>query len=274
MQNLILDSQILSTAMSCARLTDFKFNHHFTSLGGKSESLEMGSIVHTVLEYYHKAIIEHKPRIDAIQIGINAGLEYIKTEVNNTEPKQTAWAIETCIQYFEHYKNDFWVPLEAEVTKGKVLYEDNDIRVLWKAKLDLIVDTNQGIFPLDTKTMKQRRDSLSLNNQFIGQCLVTGTRGVFINKIGFQTTLKPAEKFTRVLISYSADRLMEWQSQILPYWCKEIIKWNEDGYFPPNFTHCENKYGICPFKEVCEVDTGMREDVLKASFVVGEPWDV
>ena len=32
--NLILDSQIFSSIMNCPRLTDFRFNHNFISIGG------------------------------------------------------------------------------------------------------------------------------------------------------------------------------------------------------------------------------------------------
>ena len=145
--------------------------------------------------------------------------------------------------------------------------------MLWKAKLDRTVDTNQGIFPVDVKTMKVRRDTISLNNQFIGQCLIMKTRNVIIDKIGFQTTLEPKDKFLRVVVSYSADRLLEWQSTTLPFWAKMYLMYQETGYWPQNFTHCENKFGLCAYKGICEVDRGMREEELKLHFKIGEKWE-
>ena len=298
-KGIILDSQVLTTLMSCARLTDYRFNLHLQPLNGKSKSLEMGSIVHKILEVFYQNQIKGFKRDVSIQGGFAAGMtfiagckhcsdfiptdeqpkpvcghqidEYPGVSLGDDDIKTT---LDTMEQYFEHYRNDSWVPLEIETTKGKVLYEDDEIRILWKAKLDLIADTGQGIFSVDHKTMSQRRDTLSLNNQFIGQCHVMGTRGVLINKIGFQKSLKPADKFTRVLISYSANRLLEWQSSILPYWVKLMLMFDESGYFPPNFTHCENKYGFCMFKGVCEADEHMREEELKLHFKVGSKWDV
>lgn len=333
--NIILDATILTTIMSCPRLSDFRFNHNFQSIKGKSNSLEVGSTVHKFLEVYYGSIIKGLNKSMAEGHAFAAAELYIQgckyctdfiphhcktcaiTATNDTmivlnapdpncldchgggmitkptcghkpndypgvfnTPKESEgyiigwhWALETCQQYLDHYRADFWVPLEVEVVKGKILYEDEDIRILWKAKLDLVTDTNQGIYPVDHKTMKQNRPTISLNNQFIGQCLMMETRNVFINKVGFQKTLKPAEKFLRPPISYSAARLLEWQSETLPFYAKLLLMYAETGHFPPNYTHCESKYGNCAFLDVCSSDPGMREETLKLNFKVGEAWN-
>ncbi len=274
-KNIILDATMLSTIMSCGRLTDFRFNHHFQSLDGKSPSLEMGSIVHAYLEKYYQCIIDGVNKKDAHGYGITAAMIYgMSAEVANTKDEDKKLALETCELYNEHYKNDLWTLLEVETVKKQVVYEDDEIRLMWSAKLDLIVDSNAGIIPVDHKTMKQRRDSVSLNNQFLGQCLLMGTRFMVVNKIGFQKTLKPAERFTRATINYTANRMAEWQGTILPYWAKMMMMYDESGYWPPNWTHCENKYGFCAFKTVCESDENMREEVLGMHFKVGEPWSI
>lgn len=274
-KNVILDSQILSTLMSCAALTNFRFNYHFQSINGRPVHFEMGSIVHKFLEVYYGSIINGIRKADAVGYGMIAALEHSNSdEVTNASDEERKWALATCEQYIEYYKNDHWVPLEVEVVKGEILYEDDEIRIMWKAKLDLISDTNQGIFPVDHKTMKQRRNTLNLNNQFIGQCVLLKTRKMFVNKIGFQTSLKPEEKFTRASIDYSHDTLIEWQSVILPYWAKTMLMYDETGYWPPNFTHCENKYGFCQFKDVCSSPRNLREETLGQLFKVGEPWNI
>jgi len=304
-KNVILDATVLTSLMSCARLTDLRFNHNFMSLSGKSNSLECGSITHKFMEVYYGSIIKGIKREQAFGFGITAAELYIRgcpsctnfissPEIPKPEcghppneypgvfntPKdsveyKTGWqfVLDTCDEYHRFYISDHWVPLEVEVVKGEVLYEDDEIRVLWKAKLDLVADTNQGIFPIDHKTMKQRRETVSLNNQFIGQCLIMKTRNIFINKIGFQKTLKPAEKFLRPPISYSAARLLEWQSETLPFYAKLLLMYAEVGHFPPNFDHCEGKYGNCAFIKVCESDPGMREEELKLHFIVGPSWN-
>lgn len=305
-KNVILDATVLTTIMNCPRLADFRFNHNLVAIGGKSNSLECGSIVHVFLEYFNRAVINGVKREQAVGFGMAAAEMYIKgcsqctdfvsspeqlkpacghkanefPGVRNT-PKETEgykigwhWVLDTCQQYSDFYRNDHWIPLEVETVKGEVLYEDDEIRILWKAKLDLTVDTNQGIYPVDHKTMKQRRNTNSMNNQFMGQCIIMRTNNVFIDKVGFQTTLKPEEKFVRPPVSYTRERLMEWQSETLPYYAKLLLMYAETGHFPPNFTNCEGKYGDCAYyKNVCSDNPDNREAALKLHFMVGPVWN-
>ena len=304
-KNLVLDATTLSALMNCARLTEFQYKLNLRQSTGKSNSLEVGTLAHTILEHFYKSIIQGLKREQAIGIGMIAGELVVRgcqhcTDWTDTEnsppcghkpnefpglkntpmdstskPNRVGWkhVFDTMEQYFAFYRNDSWVPLFAEEVRGDILYEDDDIRILWKAKLDLGVDTNQGIFPVDHKTMSQRRETNSMNNQFIGQCLIMKTRNVVINKIGWQTTLKPEEKFTRAVLSYSADRLMEWQSEILPFYAYQLLTFEEAGYYPPRFDHCEGKYGPCPFLNVCEADRNMREEELRLNFTKVEEWN-
>lgn len=300
-KNIVLDATVLSALMSCARLLDFRYNLRFLPLKGKSNSLEVGTLVHKVLEVYYRNILNGFNRQTSMNNAFVAGQMFVTgcphcSDSANTEPscghqpleypgvqntpeenegKQIGWkwAIHTCEQYLDHYKNDSWVTLAVENVRGEILYEDDEIRVLWKAKMDWIVDTNQMVISVDHKTMKQRRDQLTLNNQFTGQCLVMKTRAVCINKIGFQTSLEPKDKFQRVMVNYSADRLLEWQSEILPYYAYKYLQYVESGYWPPDFTHCENKYGKCAMVDVCQADRSDRERILREGFFIGPKWD-
>lgn len=322
-KNIVFDATLLSSLMGCGRYTDIRFNHNLVPLAGKSNSLEIGSIVHKYLEYYYGSIIKGFNKTLSHSNGMIAAETYIRgcptcidptcllckglsdadrllcpqckgtgihqacnhqrgefEGVKNTPPDSEGyhtgwkWALDSCEQYFEFYRNDFWVPLEVEVVKSKLIYEDDEIRVLWKAKLDLVVDTTQAILSADHKTMKQNRDTISTNNQFMGQCIIMDSRNAIINKFGLQKTLKPAEKFGRVLMSYSADRLLEWQSEIVPYYAYQYIGFAESGYWPPNFDHCETKFGKCQYLDnICTADRGMREENLRIYFGKTAEWN-
>ena len=304
-KNVIVDATILTTLMGCPRQADLRFNHNLESINGRSNSLETGLIIHVFLEYFYRSLSRGIGRKEAIGFAFAAAETYISgcrfcagfiptqeqpkpvcghkvdefPGLRNTPKEDQGYLIgwqrclDTCQEYVDFWRNDHWVTLDVERVIAEVLYEDDEVRIMWKAKIDWLVDTNQGIYSTDHKSMKQRRNNISLNNQFIGQCLVTKQRGMFVNKIGFQKTLEAKEKFTRAMVNYSAARLMEWQSEILPYYAKLLLMYAETGYFPPNFNQCEGKYGLCGFKDVCEADPSMRESELKRLFVVGKEWN-
>jgi hypothetical protein len=304
-KNIIMDATVLSSLMSCARYHDIRFNHRLVSAKGKSNSLEVGSLIHKILEVFYKHCINGFKREQSIGQALIAGQLFVTgcphcagfisadgskptcghevdeyPGVTNTpetsERYQVGWkfAMDTCTQYFDFYKNDAFIPLAVEEVKGKIIYEDDEIRILWKAKFDLIIDTNQiGIVSMDHKTFKQRRDKSTLSNQFLGQCLILDSRNVIVNKIGLQTSLPIAERLTREVVSFSADRLLEWQSEILPYHAYKYVQFTESGYWPPDYTHCDTMFGPCPYKMVCEADRGMREEVLRNEFQLSPQWD-
>lgn len=272
-QNVIIDASTFNTYDGCARLGNFQYNMHLVPITGKSKSQQMGTIVHRIAEIYYKARIDGLGYYDAVDAALKDGKEFITKPEITISHDDTQLAYNTMVQYFEFYKNDHWVPLECEQVDQAQIYEDDNMRIIWKAKYDLKVDTNESRRPVDHKSMSQRRDTNELNVQFMGQCFLMGVNDIYINKIGFQTSLKPHEKFVRFPIHYSAEKLFEWQSETIPYGVMRMLEYEQTGFYPPRYSHCD-KFGRCIFYEdVCNVNPNLREEGLKNNFVVGEAWD-
>ncbi len=303
-KNVFFDATTFTSFQSCGRFHDIRFNHRLISVHGKSNSLEIGSLIHKVFEVFYKHKMDGFSTPIASGNALTAGQLYVtgcphcanhtdaETKptcghdpeeypgMTNTPEDNEGWvvgwkfALQTCEQYFKHYENrDSFVVLAAEEVRGETLYEDDEIRVGWKAKFDLIIDTPQGMLSMDHKTFKQDRSKSTMSNQFIGQCILMKARNVIVNKIGLQTTKKIEERLTRELVSYSADRLLEWQSEILPYYAYKYLQYKESGYWPPNFTSCDTLYGPCVYKDVCESDRNMRVEVLRGQYMMAPVWD-
>lgn len=297
-QHIILDATMLSTLMACPRLADFRFNQQLVLKDGKSNSLEAGSLVHIILEHFNHALINGDSRDAAIDKGFIAANEFLAGHyrVNNTylradddyasdkfieQEESDKWnlgwrfVLGTMKEYFDYWRNDSFTILNAEHVITETIYEDDEMVIGWKAKFDAIVDMTNGLMPMDHKTMKQRRESNSNNIQFMGQCFLTKSRNMMVNKIGFQTSLKPHERFERSIISYTADRLAEFANEIVPHYGRMLLAYNEAEHFPPNFTHCENKFGACEFykHDVCNNDRRMRDETIKIYWRVGKKWD-
>jgi len=298
-KNIILDASMFTAYMKCARYFNFVYNMQLIDIDGKGNSLEAGSIVHAILEIYYTNLINGFSRSLSITAGMIAGEEYyfgcldckqnkcIKHKKSDpylgckNVPLESDkyivgynWIVKTMEMYFQHYMSDPFIPSESETVKGKVLYEDDEIRILWKAKIDVVVNVGQPkTVSMDHKSRKIDRKMGDIDNQFMGQCLIMGTNNMIINKIGFQSSLKPAEKFVRETMSYTSDRLNEWRNEILPGKVYEFLSSIDLDKWDPRFTSCQNQYGFCDFYEVCRLDRGLREGKLKELFMVGPKWD-
>lgn len=299
----VLDATVFGSVEGCPQLADYRFNQDLQLISGKSNSLECGSIMHHFLEDYYKGIKLHKSRADSIEAGLKRASLYIRgcptcvsgnqvicghtgkewmgvkntPEESVTKPRPvTGWAfvLDTALQYADFYKNDVWVPVEVEHVKGEVIYEDARIKILWKAKYDLILNTNNGLYPVDHKTMSVDRGLNILDNQFMGQTYLLKGRSMMVNKIGFQKSKPINERFERVILNYTFGQLTEWSQEKVPFWASMLVHYNKNGIWPRNYRHCEGKFGKCDFYDVCSVDPSIRDNEIRMKFYKGEKWDI
>ena len=290
---LSIDSQILNTFQSCARKAEYSFvdNLHPPE---KEEALERGDLMHKMLEVYYSVQVDNFNHDTEVWRAIReAGIfDPEKTQVE-TFSKKRDFAIgvgrffstkmnlpsdevdETIFQFREYcnyYEHDSWHPLAVEEVGSKILYEDDNYKFIYNFKIDLVAEQGRVIAPFDHKTAKRRQEPSSLSNQFIGYCYGLGLNNIVVNKIGFQKTLSPQQRFNRFILTIDNSRIKEWiENTVL--WCARMIEAQERDSWPMNLTSCD-KYSGCIFSSLCETDPESRLYKIERDFKVGDQWDV
>lgn len=280
-----LDGTILNSIQSCARKTKYQFVDHIQTVD-KAEALENGDLMHKMLEIYYtlrgnlstetpvfsdflSAGIIVNPE-DPILSAVRAGRYFASKMDLPTE------IIEECIfqfqEYVKFYNHDSLRPLAVEEVGSKVLFDGPELKIVYNFKIDVVMEQGNLIIPMDHKTSRRRQEPTSLSNQFIGYCFGLNTQHIMINKIGFQKTLKPAERFQRIILTYNKERIEEWIENTI-YWVQVLQEHIDNNFWPQNFTSCD-KYSGCIYNRICEKDPESRSYLIERDYKTGEAWDV
>ena len=279
-----IDSQILNSIQSCALKTKYS---HIQNLKptSKAAALERGDLMHRLLEPYYSLLMD-EPNFNTetwkelkaagiepkkpVETGVASGYYFAtKLELPIDICEETIYQFR---EYAEHYRHDQWHPLAVEEVGTKVMYEDDDIRIDYVFKIDLVAEKGHLVAPFDHKTSKQRKEPSSMSNQFIGYAWGLGVNNVVVNKIGFQKTLRPDERFQRYTLPIDNERIEEWIKNST-WWIKYLDSCIKEDNWPMNLTSCD-KYDGCIFRRICEANPQVREAKLSRDFDAGEEWDV
>lgn len=235
---------------------------------------ERGGLLHDFLEKYytlkrdtfkgHQDIVE-----EVVEFGRVKALEYI-----TVEPQEVTDTIFQFREYARYYENEFWTPIFIEQSFIKEFYEDSEIKIMLAGKPDLYFKyTGTNHFAVtDHKRMSRAVNYSSLRNQNILYATAMQTDTVIINKVGFQKTLKPKDRFVRQTFTYRPEILNEWRLDTIQL-AKEILIWNETGRFRRERTSCE-KFNGCFLHNYCTTRPEAREFLIGGEYIVGKPWDV
>lgn len=266
------------------------FQQHL-GLPSKAEALERGSLLHYLLEIYDGLQLDEGPNLgseswrDLLAAGftmpektiphyrefaINAGRFFaVKMELSPTEVETTIYQFTEYTKFFEY---DGWHVLAVEEVGSRILHEDEDLKIIYNFKIDKVAEKGNLVMPWDYKSSSRRQEVSSLSNQFMGYTWGLGMTAMMVVKIGFQKTLKPAERFERNVLQYSPARLAEWVQNSI-FWSRKLGEHIAENHFPMNLTSCD-KYSGCIYRAICESDPTSREWTIDKNYKVGKPWDV
>jgi len=173
-----------------------------------------------------------------------------------------------------HYRDGMEV-YAVEEPFTRILYETPDtvdsttkqeihgIRILFEGRVDLIAKLPNSPFAVwDHKSESRKSDPSKMSNQFEGSAWAFGVKDVIINKVGFQVTKEPKEKFRRIFLNYSDKELIEeWRRDTIEKTLEAIERHRRESRgnprWPRNRTSCD-KYSGCVYRQVCETKPTTR----------------
>jgi hypothetical protein len=288
-----LDSTILNTLQSCAKKVDFAFVQNLKPVF-KAGALEAGDLMHKMLECYY-SLKGHCASFDSevwktlseadliptfygenqeleqiVEFCVNVGRFY--GAKMNASVEDLEEVIYQFTEYVGFYKYEEWHALAVESVGAKLLFEDESWKIIYNCKTDIVAEKGSLIAPWDHKTSKRRQTPRALSNQFRGTCFVLDKTKIMINKIGFQKTLAPNERFQRFLLEIPQTIIAEWQTDTI-YWAKMLHSYIESGFWPRNLTSCD-KYSGCVYAPICDKAPENRLYEIEKNFVCEAEWDV
>jgi hypothetical protein len=274
---IVVDSQRLNMIQNCAYKYDLTFNRDLVPLE-KAEPLERGSLIHAMMQTYYRMRM-HRSRWTRNKHGKQ---EIYKVCVRVAEhfAHELSLSIEEVdltIRIFKEYIDFYWdephETLAVEQVGTKVMHEDEDFILVYETKIDWIFRLHGHVMPCDHKHSKRRGTVAQLSNQFLGYCWMLDVRNIMVNKIGFQSTLTPKEKFERPVLSYPKSVIDAWVQNTI-WWAKMIRFHSKNNTWPQNLTSCD-KYSGCIFQEVCITTPEARTHKIAQLFEkTEETWDV
>jgi hypothetical protein len=279
--NIQVDSQILSSFMSCPREMNYRYNRHLVAISGTSVSFLKGQLAHKALHKYYQSQIDGYSIRDAKVLAIK--------ELNQIAPSfdldsdNVILVKRTIEEFLEFRQNDSWIPRAAEKLIKFLAYEDSELRlrIILTGRIDLIVSllaNPQQLIPVDHKTESESWFYSALSNQFKIYALATKSNHLFVQRCGFQKTKKAEEKFRQETINFDNDVLDEFQNEVLPYYIKELLLCMDSGYYPPRYSSCIKGHFACTFSDkhqhgVCHLPRAFREAKLERYFEIATEWD-
>ncbi len=282
--NIVLDMSSYDLFELCKARYNYRHNLLKVPQERKSKALDMGSLVHEGYEVYYKELQKGTHFNDRMQACYNRIYSYATTEDPNVEEQDLKLVIGTVEQNLDYWRVDDEVLeiLEVERAFAYVLYEDAEVRIVLTGKIDLFCNIPKigrsagytGI-PLDHKTYQREFEVPRLSNQFMNYTFATQSNYLMVNRIGFQKTLKPEEKFKRPVVSYDPIMLEEWKQDVIQTVLHEYLDCVGRNFWKRNFTSCFKFNRKCEYYDICE-SSGAEAKAFKleTNYRLAEQWDV
>lgn len=263
------DASELDNFKSC----EFKwhtFNHRGIVPKTVKSYLEMGTLIHYLLEQYYKGKKENSVNIEEI---VELGrVESLKFDLTLDEIGEHIFQFREYVSYYEDLENI--IPVYIEQPFAVPFYEDDEIQIILQGKPDLIFryPNSFDLIVMDHKKVTRESPISPLRNQFLLYATAIKTDTVIVNKVGFQKTKSRKDRFLRASFIYNKEILEEWKQETIAD-IKRMILFEQAGYYPKNRSSCE-KWDGCWYQRYCATRPSARDFLIGNEYVIKESWDV
>lgn len=273
-----IDNTALAAYMTCPKKYEYSMVQHRRSRGSPSPAIAYGTTWHKLLETHYKTGGNSE---QVFLAGVKSWEQHDRPDDHRT--------FERCWMEYQNYVAYFGTPDEEDAKT--VGYPDEpavemNVNVDWPGaphpyagKIDRIIEWNGQYYIEDHKTTSRMGDyyfkQFELKNQmqgyvWLGQLLIPGVHLAGI-RINAHAIYKRESKFERQIISFSTDRLKQWEENYA-FWIARIKESYATGIFPRNFDACDGKFGMCQYAGVCSMPPRLQEAVLEQDFEIN-PWN-
>lgn len=269
---IVFDATELDNFEMCA----FRWHlYHHLNLRPKNTPsyFEKGSLLHHMLEGYYKRKKEFGfVDQDALEAIIEEGrIESVEFDLPLLEVSATIFQVR---EYARYYEDETVVPVFVEQPMLVKIFEDEDLILYLSGKPDLVFHyRNQtDLIVMDHKGVSREFPYSPLRNQFLLYTTAVGTDTFILNKVGYQKTKKPKDRFLRATFVYPKEIQEEWKQDTIMS-ARQMALAIQHDHYPKNRTSCE-KFNGCFLQRYCTTRPQAREFLIGPEYIVGEPWDV
>lgn len=296
---LLIDNSSLEQFTTCPRAALYSVARKLRP-SGERVPLIFGGIIHKILETRYRAITAlhaQTSQVTAMMLAV-AEREFATWAPPEDEFRNYSCAVEFIRRYEDEYPFESFEVLRQkdgspmiEVPFALPLGELDDgsgkiIKVLWTGRIDMAYRSQNGggVYVLDHKTTSVMgpnfRNQFEISHQMYGyawaaeQLIGEPVQAVVINGLGIRKPSKTGKafEFTRPVIPVSRNLLEEWKTDCL-HIVSDFIEMCRRGYLPKHTAWCVGKFGECPFRKVCTLDTeDQREMMLNSGEFQKNEW--
>jgi len=271
---ILMDATELDCFQRCA--CEFNMRHNWSKVPPETaKPLDIGGVFHVGFDHYYQALKENKPWDSAVQLGLVGIRRALPlSDLGSSDGDRILEVFEENTEYWRVADLSFRIEL-TESAFTYVLFENDQFRISMSGKVDLVVTDNiYTNLPVDHKTYSRDFPVNRLSNQFINYCNATESNFIMINRVGLQTSLKPKDKYKRIMLSYDPYYIEQWRQNVI-VWAMRYIDCVQTGNWEMNPQSCVRYGRLCDYYDVCDTSgQENKEYKLNTNFKSAEKWDV